>query len=52
MIVPLNPLRSTCAMPGIEQERDKIVEAINTDGEKKERNLCILASKSKLPIVG
>jgi hypothetical protein len=43
--VPLMALRSTCAMPGIAQETDKIVETINTDGEMKERNLCNLASK-------
>src|ERR1700733_14265083 len=43
--VPVKPLRSTCAMPGIAHERDKIVETINTDGENKERNFCMLASK-------
>src|ERR1700733_13989531 len=45
--VPVKPLRSTCAMDGTEQERDKIVKKIKTDGEKRERNFCTLASKGR-----
>ena len=45
--VPVKPLRSTCAMPGIAQERDKIVDTINTYEDKKERNFCMVASRSK-----
>src|ERR1700733_8065400 len=48
--VPVKALRSTCAMPGIAHERDKIVETINTAGEKQERNFCMLASERKIAI--
>src|ERR1700722_3970674 len=50
--VPLIALRSTCATLGRARNKRKPVALINNDGEKKERNFCIMASKTKLRSVG